>query len=78
LFTPDGRVTGPLAGYDKIILWVRDKTVPGDQHDPTLVVVYPRTALIAAHPVDLSNFNAVSGLNSSPYTFTKTGVRSSE
>jgi prepilin-type N-terminal cleavage/methylation domain-containing protein len=78
MFTPDGRVTGTLAGMDKIILWVRDKTVAGDQGDPTLVVVYPRTGLIAAQPVDLSNYNSVTLTNSTPYTFTKTGVRSSE
>jgi prepilin-type N-terminal cleavage/methylation domain-containing protein len=78
MFAPDGRVIGPLAGYDKIILWVRDSTVDLDQNDPTLVVIYPRTGLIAAQPVDLSNYNSVTKLNPTPYTFTKTGVRSSE
>jgi prepilin-type N-terminal cleavage/methylation domain-containing protein len=78
MFSPDGRVMGPLAGYDKIIFWVRDQTVPGDQNDPTLVVVYPRTGLIAAHPVDLTNYNSVTGKNTTPYTFTKSGLRSSE
>jgi prepilin-type N-terminal cleavage/methylation domain-containing protein len=78
MFAPDGRVMGPLAGSDKIIFWVRDQTVAGNQADPTLVVVYPRTGLIAAHPVDLTNYNSVTGTNPTPYSFTKSGVRSSQ
>ena len=78
MFSPDGRVIGPLAAYDKIILWVRDVTVPGapgdypPQNDPALVCIYPRTGLIEAWPVD--TYLA----NTSPYTFTTTGRRSSQ
>lgn len=76
MFAPDGRVIGPLAGFDKLIFWVRDQTVGLNVNDPTLVVIYPRTGLVAAYPVDLTNFNAVSNTNPTPYTFTKTGIRS--
>jgi prepilin-type N-terminal cleavage/methylation domain-containing protein len=82
IFAPDGRVIpGPapansgganLASFDKIVLWVRDITLPDGQGDPTLVVIYPRTGLIAAQPVD------VDYLATSPYTFTTSGQRSSE
>jgi prepilin-type N-terminal cleavage/methylation domain-containing protein len=78
MFAPDGRVIGPMAAYDKIILWVRDVTVlgaPGDpaaQGDPSLVCIYPRTGLVQGHRVD------VSFVNSNPYTFTTTGRRSSQ
>lgn len=52
VFSPSGRVVGTGAGNAPIALWVRDVTLdanaPGDQ---TLVVIYPRTGLIAAHPV---------------------------
>ena len=74
IFAPDGRVmptvVNNLAAYDKIILWVRDSNVADGLGDPTLIVVYPRTGLIAAHPVD------VAYINSSPYTFTSLGRRS--
>ena len=40
-------------------------------NDPTLVCIYPRTGLIAAHPVDIAN------LGTNPYTFTVSGRRSS-
>jgi prepilin-type N-terminal cleavage/methylation domain-containing protein len=72
LFAPDGRVIPAvggtnLAAYDRIILWVRDTTVPDGQNDPTLVIIYPRTGLIAAQPVDTDPGN--------PYSFTTTGQR---
>jgi hypothetical protein len=63
-------VVNNLAAYDKIILWVRDINVADGQGDPTLVVVYPRTGLIAAQPVD------VTFITTSPYTFTSSGQRS--
>ena len=79
MFSPDGRVIGPLAAYDKIILWVRDMTVPGapgdpapPQNDPALVCIYPRTGLMQACRVDTYL------VNTSPYTFTTTGRRSSQ
>jgi prepilin-type N-terminal cleavage/methylation domain-containing protein len=53
LFSPGGGVVGQGTGNAPIALWVRDVTLndpnaPGDQ---TLIVIYPRTGLIAAHPV---------------------------
>lgn len=52
LFSPSGRVVGQGTGNTPIVLWVRDVTQdannPGDQ---TLIVIYPRTGSIAAHPV---------------------------
>jgi type II secretory pathway pseudopilin PulG len=53
LFSPSGRVAGQGTGNAPIALWLRDVTLtdpnaPGDQ---TLIVIYPRTGLIAAHPV---------------------------
>jgi prepilin-type N-terminal cleavage/methylation domain-containing protein len=55
LFGPSGDVIGQGPTSNKIALWVRDMTqdvlTPGEQ---TLVTVYVRTGLIAAHPVDTS------------------------
>jgi prepilin-type N-terminal cleavage/methylation domain-containing protein len=74
VFSPDGKVMSTpgnnLAVYDKIIFWVRDITVPDGQSDPTLVVIYPKTGLVASYPVDLGN------LATSPYTFVSTGKKS--
>jgi hypothetical protein len=72
MFAPDGRVMGALASYDKIILWVRDVSVPDGQGEPTLVCIYTRTGLIAACAVDSSFFSA----GTSPYTYTANGRRS--
>jgi len=77
MFAPDGRVIPTAGGYnlaakDKIILWVRDATVPDGENDPTLIVIYPRTGLVAAQPVD------VTYITTSPYTFTTTGQSSSD
>jgi prepilin-type N-terminal cleavage/methylation domain-containing protein len=74
MFAPDGRVVGMYAGLDKIILWVRDATVADNLNDPTLVVIYPRTGQIVAHPVDLSNYGTPQW---QPYSFTTSGRRSS-
>jgi prepilin-type N-terminal cleavage/methylation domain-containing protein len=76
MFAPDGRLIGPLAAYDKIILWVRDTTVPDGQNDPALVCIYPRTGLVAACLVDEAYF--ISGGAATPYTFTANGRRSSQ
>jgi prepilin-type N-terminal cleavage/methylation domain-containing protein len=80
MFAPDGRVIGTFANQEILIFWVRDVTLDGNQGDPTLVVIYPRTGLIAAHPVDLSNYNGATNPPTypNPYTFTKTGIRSSQ
>ena len=38
-------MVGPLAGYDKIILWVRDLTQPNiTDNVPVLVCIYTRSA----------------------------------
>lgn len=63
LFAPAGGVVGRGTGSDKIILWVRDRTVDHPNGSPTLIVIYTRTGLIAAHPVDVSG--------SDPYSFAK-------
>ncbi len=64
LFAPWGAVLRQGTSTGKIILWVRDVTkdadAPGDQ---TLITVYTRTGVIAAHPVDLTSGN--------PYSFTQ-------
>ncbi len=55
LFSPSGGVIRPVAGGDKIMLWLRDitqdATSPGEQ---ILVTIHLRTGLIAAHPVNTS------------------------
>jgi hypothetical protein len=52
LFSPSGRLVGQGTGNAPIALWVRDVTLdasaPGEQ---TLIVIYPLTGSIAAHPV---------------------------
>lgn len=74
LFEPSGNIAG---GFDKFILWVRDTnlddTAPGDQ---TLVTIYCRTGLIAAHPVDPTpdpNPMPPTHVYLDPYAFTRDG-----
>jgi prepilin-type N-terminal cleavage/methylation domain-containing protein len=56
LFSPGGGLTGRWLGTDKVILYVRDTSFSDvTQGKPTLIVIYVRTGLIAAHPVDTSN-----------------------
>jgi type II secretory pathway pseudopilin PulG len=56
LFSPGGGLTGRWLGTDKVILYVRDTSYSDvTQGTPTLIVIYVRTGLIAAHPVDTSN-----------------------
>jgi hypothetical protein len=56
LFSPGGGLTGRWLGTDKIILYVRDTSYSDvTQGKPTLIAIYVRTGLIAAHPVDTSN-----------------------
>jgi hypothetical protein len=75
IFSPDGRVmstpSSNLAVFDKIIFWVRDITVVDGQNDPTLVVIYPKTGLVASYAVDSSGNN----LATNPYTFVTTGKK---
>jgi prepilin-type N-terminal cleavage/methylation domain-containing protein len=64
LFSPAGAVLGPV-GTDKIILWIRDYTLPTPfEGEPTLIAVYTRSGLIAAYPVDMPPA-------ADPYSFVK-------
>jgi type II secretory pathway pseudopilin PulG len=55
-FSPGGGLTGKWTGSDKLILYIRDIS-QGDVYKgfPTLIVIYVRTGLIAAQPVDTSS-----------------------
>lgn len=56
LFAPSGNVIGKGTTGDKIILYVRDVTLDNVQDGaPTLIVIYVRSGMIAAHPVDRGN-----------------------
>jgi prepilin-type N-terminal cleavage/methylation domain-containing protein len=59
LFAPGGTILGPGGQSGKIILWVRDAAQADEQ---SLIVVFTRTGLIAAYPVDTTSGN--------PYSFT--------
>jgi hypothetical protein len=67
VFSPSGaimRQQGSAGG--RIILWVRDVSLdPSQPGDQTLIAIYCRTGLIAAHPVNPSGTN--------PYSFTQDG-----
>ena len=54
IFNPDGSVIGPASPSGKIVLWVRDVTEDGLVDDQTLITIYVRSGLIAAHPADTS------------------------
>jgi prepilin-type N-terminal cleavage/methylation domain-containing protein len=70
LFSPSGSVVGPLAGYDKIILWVRDVSLPNvTDNVPVLVCIYTRSGAIVPHLVDPLGGNGVN----SYYSFTVDG-----
>jgi prepilin-type N-terminal cleavage/methylation domain-containing protein len=51
LFSPSGRVVGQGTGNAPIVLRVRDVTLDPNAGDQTLIVIYPLTGSIAAHPV---------------------------
>jgi prepilin-type N-terminal cleavage/methylation domain-containing protein len=63
LYTPGGKVVGVTGN---VVLWVGDTAGVAA---PTLIVVYPRTGLIANHPVDGTP-------GGDPYSFTKDGQSS--
>ncbi len=66
LFSPAGAVVGQGTASDRIILWVRDTTLPSPlEGGPRLITVYVRTGFIASHPVDYSGTD--------PFSFTKDG-----
>ncbi|MBY0527743.1 MAG: type II secretion system GspH family protein [Gemmataceae bacterium] len=63
LFAPSGQLTGDFAGYDMVILWVRDELVTNaKQAFPSLIVIYGKTGSIVAHPVSMG---------ADPYEFAK-------
>jgi prepilin-type N-terminal cleavage/methylation domain-containing protein len=54
VFSPSGGVIGAASGNKPIILWVRDAAQDDNdpaKANPTLIAIYPRSGLIAAHPV---------------------------
>jgi prepilin-type N-terminal cleavage/methylation domain-containing protein len=53
LFSPSGQLTGTYAGFDMVVLWVRD-TLTSDptQAFPSLIVVYGKTGGIMHQPVN--------------------------
>jgi hypothetical protein len=56
LVAPSGTIIGDQASLDKIILWVRDVSLPTPfDGEPTLITVYNGTGLVAAVPVDPAN-----------------------
>jgi prepilin-type N-terminal cleavage/methylation domain-containing protein len=64
VFSPGGGLTSPRWGTDKIILWVRDFGVADlTKGYPTLIVIYVRTGMVAAHPVDTGSANNYSFAN---------------
>jgi hypothetical protein len=69
LFSPQGTVIGTAAQYDKITLWVRDRSLDPGEGDQTLITVYCRTNGLASFPV---NTDASVG-GGDPYYFTYGG-----
>ena len=57
-----------IVGFEKIVLWVRDVTLPSDSGDPTLLAIGTRTGNVEAHAV---NFDLNLG---DYYIFTRDGV----
>jgi hypothetical protein len=67
VFSPSGAVVGNnVPAVDALYLWVRDTGLPLFQGDNTIVAVYTRTGLVAAHPVDQT-------AGGDPYSFAKDG-----
>jgi type II secretory pathway pseudopilin PulG len=55
VFSPGGGLSSASWGTDKLILYIRDFSLADPaKGSPTLIVIYVRTGLIAAHPVDTS------------------------
>ncbi len=66
VFTPFGCLSANNWPGDKVILWVRDVNLTDPtKGSPTLIVIYVRTGLIAAHPVDITGYPNMTN----PYTF---------
>jgi prepilin-type N-terminal cleavage/methylation domain-containing protein len=70
LFSPNGGLTGravTASNSNKVILYVRDVTLDSPtEGGPTLLTIYNRTGLIAAHPVNTNP-------GADPYSFTRDG-----
>jgi type II secretory pathway pseudopilin PulG len=78
LFSPSGGLSRGSWSTDKIILYVRDTSFSDvTMGTPTLIVVYVRTGLIAAHPVDTSGAPDIfSGNQPNRYSFCNNGQSS--
>jgi hypothetical protein len=78
LFDQSGKVIGPTGRMSaRICLWVRDVSLldpcPGNQLPPgenSLITIYTRTGLIAAHPIDPSGLTPGSA-TWNPFRFTQ-------
>jgi prepilin-type N-terminal cleavage/methylation domain-containing protein len=62
LFSPSGRLLGPLGAQTQVVLWVADVTKDRDPvsgaftaNSPVLVNIHARTGFIAVHPVNLND-----------------------
>jgi hypothetical protein len=74
LFGPQGTVIGTAAQYDKIILWVRDRSLDPNQGDQSLITIYCRTNALAFVPVN-TDANVGAG---DPYYYTQDGRASGQ
>jgi prepilin-type N-terminal cleavage/methylation domain-containing protein len=68
LFGPKGTIIGPMAAFDKIILWVRETSGTAMDNDPNLVVINTRSGSIATYRVDTTGTDV--------YSETRTGQTS--
>jgi hypothetical protein len=74
LFSPRGQIQGNNSRDGKIILRIRNGTRGPRDGDQLLVVIYTRSGVIAAHPVDMTA-NAANQLID-PYSFLRDGESS--
>ncbi len=70
LFAPSGAVIGAGVTETPIFLWVRDGTKTLFNGDDTLLAVYPRTGLTAAHPANPAGTD--------PYSYARDGRSSAQ
>ena len=74
LFAPSGTVLTPGVATDFMALWVRDLNGSSPfQMGPTLITVYVRSGLIAAHSVNDGGNPANPPTGTDPYLFVKDG-----
>jgi type II secretory pathway pseudopilin PulG len=74
IFTPRGSLQGTNALTGKIVLRIRNATRDTRDGDQTLIVIYTRSGVIAAHPLNL-NTDALGNLVD-PYLFIRDGQTS--